>query len=233
MSTAFKNNLIRLTSVDSTNNYAFSVGEKCAVVSEFQTAGKGRMGRFFVADLGKSLLLSVLEKDVVSPELTAWVAVCVHKALTELSDMDCRIKWPNDIQVNGKKICGILVERKGDAVVIGMGINLYQDDFRELSDIATSARLCDAEIDKDELMYSILDKLDRMLTDFPQKRSEYLEYYRKHCSTVGCSISLISGEEKTPAFCTGVNEYFELEVRLEDGSMKTVSSGEISVRPAV
>ena len=230
--------LIRLDETDSTNAEALrraaDLSGDFAVTAEYQSAGRGRMGRSFASPKGSGLYISVLERRELSPELTARVAVSVAKAIESVCGLFCDIKWPNDIQYDGKKLCGILCERAPSvdaaAVVIGIGINLSQseEDFADLKDIATSLRLCGKEVDKEALTKALLTELDLMLSG--AGKDEYLSYYRAHSNCIEKSIYLISGNKKIPAYAAGISDDFELIVRLEDGSEKRISTGEISLR---
>jgi BirA family biotin operon repressor/biotin-[acetyl-CoA-carboxylase] ligase len=113
----------------STNDYARDLPAGAVVVADFQTAGRGQYGRTWTARPGSSLLLSVvvdppteLRRAVV---LTAWVAVAVSESVRRLAGIPPRIKWPNDLYLNGKKVCGILTEQ-GRTVVCGIGLNVNQ-----------------------------------------------------------------------------------------------------------
>jgi BirA family biotin operon repressor/biotin-[acetyl-CoA-carboxylase] ligase len=112
------------------------------VVADYQTTGRGQYGRSWVARPGSALLLSVL---ISTPEplrrpvvLTAWAAVGVAEAIRTLTGVQARIKWPNDLLVRGKKVCGILIEQRVGTVV-GIGLNLTQS-----ADEFAAARLPDA-----------------------------------------------------------------------------------------
>ncbi|OWK34476.1 biotin--[acetyl-CoA-carboxylase] ligase [Fimbriiglobus ruber] len=126
-------------SVASTNDVAAELASDPAndgivVVAGFQTAGRGQYGRIWESRPGVAVLMSVLLFP--PPELrravimTAWAAVGVAAAIRELAGVEARIKWPNDVFISGKKVCGILIEQK-TGVVAGMGLNLNQtaDDF--------------------------------------------------------------------------------------------------------
>jgi len=238
MKNRLSDSLIRLDETDSTNRYALDLSKEkegdFAVTAEMQTRGRGRMGRSFESPKGSGLYLTVLERRVLDPHLTPLVAVCTAKAIEKTTGLFCDIKWPNDIVFGGRKLCGILCERLGDAVAIGIGINLSQteEDFGELKDIATSLRLCGEKADKEELLSALLSGLDEMLDTYADagKRNEYLAYYRYHSNVIGKEIWLISGNKKTPALCTGINEDFELLVKYDDGKEGVISTGEISLR---
>ena len=105
-------------------------GEGLVLVAEAQTSGRGRMGRRWVSPPRRSLTFSVLLRPAVPPGLLGWApllaGVAVASALERTAGVDARLKWPNDVLVDGAKIAGILAERWGDAVVIGTGINVLQ-----------------------------------------------------------------------------------------------------------
>ncbi|MDO5440948.1 MAG: biotin--[acetyl-CoA-carboxylase] ligase [Bacillota bacterium] len=225
MENIFKNNIIRLKEVDSTNLEAFRHASTCAVVADCQTAGKGRMGRTFVSENNQGLWLSILETDILSSELTAWAGVVICKILRK-HGLEAQIKWPNDIQVNGKKICGILCEMKNQAVVIGIGINLYQEDFKDLNSIATSAKLCNIFIDKEILLSEVLDGLNQMLLDYPSKKEVYLQYFKEKCNTLNQEIAIqIEGDVKK-GIAKDIDNNFRLIIELSDGSIVTKDSGQ-------
>jgi len=125
-------------SVDSTNTAAAAFAEPehdgLAVLADFQTAGRGRYGRVWQSRPGSSLLLSVVlfpPAEFRRPSvLTAWAAVAVGEAVFALTGVQAKVKWPNDLLIRGKKVCGILIEQ-GRAVVAGIGLNLNQtaDEF--------------------------------------------------------------------------------------------------------
>lgn len=241
--------VVCLDTVDSTNEEikrrALAGAEAGLVVTaETQTGGKGRRGRSFQSLPGKGLYLSVLLKpnvplDQVS-QLTAWTAVAVCRAIETVCGVHPQIKWPNDVLVDGKKLCGILTEMGVEAetgalgyVVVGMGTNVSQttQDFGpELSDLATSLHILGAEVTRRELALALIAELDRMNAAFPHGREEYFDAYTRRCVTLGREVLLIRGDETTQATAEHLTGEFKLVVRRPDGMLETVSSGEVSVR---
>lgn len=238
-----------LNSIDSTNDEckrrAMSgapVG--LAVTANTQTGGKGRRGRSFQSLAGKGLYLSVLLRPQVPLEavsqLTAWTAVAVCRAIEQVSDIHPDIKWPNDILVDGKKLCGILTELGLEAetgalsyVVVGMGTNVSQtrEDFGpELENIATSLSILGAHVQRRVLAHALLQELDSMNAAFPSNREGYLAEYRRRCVTLGKSVRLVGPDRERMATALDVEEDFSLRIRLPDGQEEKVSSGEVSVR---
>jgi BirA family biotin operon repressor/biotin-[acetyl-CoA-carboxylase] ligase len=142
--------------------------EGLVVLAEEQTAGRGRRGRIWTAPARSSILMSVLlypEGPLADPSwLTALGAVAVAEVVSAWTGLPARIKWPNDVRVEGKKISGILVER-GEAAVVGIGLNanLGLDDFSpSLREGATSLRiLMGTTVDRSELARSLIQALDR------------------------------------------------------------------------
>jgi BirA family biotin operon repressor/biotin-[acetyl-CoA-carboxylase] ligase len=166
--------VIRLESVDSTNTYAVGLAKDpgahgTVVVADVQTAGRGQYGRSWISEPGESLLGSVL---VIPPRglnrpvvLIAWAAIALSDAIHALTGRQARIKWPNDLVIDGKKICGILTEAANDAVVVGIGLNVTQtqNDFdeRNLPD-ATSLSLTSGQtFDRDGILGTVLRHLDQ------------------------------------------------------------------------
>lgn len=242
--------LLCLDSVDSTSTEvkrqaAQGAPEGLAVVSDRQTAGRGRAGRSFHSPAGCGLYLSVLLRpalpvnDVVN--FTAWTAVAVCDGIQAACGVRPRIKWTNDLVLNGKKLGGILTElsldqKTGrlDYLVVGIGINVShgQTDFpEELQSMATSLSLAlGRPVNRDELAAHILLALDRMYAQFPAEKEAYLNQYRQDCLTVGNPVRLITPASSREAFATGIDDEFRLLVEYPDGTTEAVSTGEVSVR---
>uniref|UniRef100_UPI003AB4CD39 biotin--[acetyl-CoA-carboxylase] ligase n=1 Tax=Dysosmobacter sp. TaxID=2591382 RepID=UPI003AB4CD39 len=151
------------------------------------------------------------------------------------------IKWPNDLVLNRKKLCGILTELEWEAesgefscVIIGAGINVSQDeaDFGpEVAPIAISlAQALGTAPDRTELAAQVIRSLNALYDDFPAQNAAYLDHFRRDCLTVGNPIKVISGAEERIGTAMGISDDFGLTVRWEDGSTETLTSGEVSVR---
>ncbi len=241
--------VVCLDSVDSTNDELKrraiqGAPTGVAVTAEVQTGGKGRRGRSFQSLAGKGLYLSVLLRPQVPLEqvsqLTAWTAIAVCRAVEGLCSAKPSIKWPNDVLVDGKKLCGILTELGVEAetgalsyVVVGMGTNLSQTaaDFGpELADKAVSLAMLGAEVRRADLARALLGELDAMNAAFPDGREGYLAEYRRRCVTLGREIKLVRPQGETVATALDVDDDFSLLVRLPDGTEGRIASGEVSVR---
>lgn len=210
------------------------VPEGTALLAEMQTAGRGRLGRSFHSPAGCGIYLSVLlrpEKPASDLfDLTARVAVCVRRAISEVCGCDADIKWVNDLMLHGKKIGGILTELVGvaePAVIVGIGINCNQTDFPpELQKIAGSLFAETGKtVDREALAAAILRNLSNVFA------IDWLPEYRANCITLGCEVKLLSPQGEREGFALDVTETAALLVRLPDGTTEEVSSGEVSVRP--
>lgn len=242
-------NLIVLESTGSTNTYLKEIARSGAepgttVFAKTQTAGRGRLGRRFVADEPGVYMSYLFPTAGVSPELiprlTAVAGVCVCRAVEKECGIKPEIKWVNDIILNGKKIGGILAEalpadRNGaiPAVVIGIGINTSRRSFpEELSQIAgsvftESGKTCDDL----RLASAIADGLDREALSFGTGGlDEVLEEYRSRCGTVGSRVYFNFGGKQLEGEAEEIDDMFRLVVRLDDGSLLPLAAGEVSVR---
>jgi BirA family biotin operon repressor/biotin-[acetyl-CoA-carboxylase] ligase len=156
--------------VESTNDLAAKAAisqanDGLVILAEEQTKGRGRRGRSWASPPGSSILMSVLlfPSPVLDDLgwLTALGAVAVAEVVAELVGVEARIKWPNDVRVEGKKLAGILVER-GQGTVLGIGVNVNVEDFpADLLDSATSLqRLSGRPFDRSEVARSLIQRLD-------------------------------------------------------------------------
>lgn len=210
------------------------------LAAEKQTSGRGRLGRDFASPEG-GLYLSMLLYPQCLPEetatLTPCAAVAVSRAIEKVCGLVPEIKWPNDLQINGKKLCGILTESSVCGgkryVIIGIGINVNTDIPSlppEVQEIAASV-FCETgrRVDMEKLAAAIIRELDAMVESWTADRHYCIEEYREKCSSIGCDIYLIRGEEKIEAHVLDVDESFALTVE-QNGEKKRIDFGEISVR---
>ncbi len=251
------NNVIIYEKTDSTNNIAKSFIDKGCVdgtliLAKEQTAGKGRLGRSFSSPAGEGIYMSLVLKPDISLELisqiTLPIALSIVEAIKEICDICPKIKWPNDIIINGKKIVGILTELKNNHVIIGIGINVNNSLFSK--DIASTATSIYKETGKNydfsTLIQSIFKRFqsyyDDLLTD--KSLSSIQEAYNKclisygsevyiipHVQTLASSNPLqISTAGLTSHICKGIDSNGCLICISKSGEEFHVNSGEVSVR---
>lgn len=234
--------------IDSTSSYlqslaAMGAPEGTAVFADSQSAGKGRLGRSFHSPAGSGLYMSVLLRPDCRPEkimhLTCAVAVAVCQAIENVTGFRPQIKWVNDIVWQGKKLGGILTSLSVNATtglvdwaIVGIGINCANIAFPEaLKQIATSlGAVTGQQIDRTVLAAELVRQLAFMRDDLTEKHGKYLEQYRKNCVVIGKNVRLIRGDECREAMVLDIDEDGALIVRLADGRIETVNSGEVSLR---
>jgi len=237
-------------SVESTNDLLKGLANSGAahgtvVVADEQTRGRGRLGREWSSAAGKGIWMSVLLRPELHPAsvqaITLAVAVAVCRAIEPLLREKPGIKWPNDILVGSRKICGILTELSAEAervswVIAGIGLNTHSlpEDFPpELRDKATSLVQHLREgvsPDRARLAAEILNQLEPVYEDFLKSGpGPMLEEWRQRSATLGKMVELVRGTEKIRALALDVGEDGRLRVQLEDGSIREIFSGEISL----
>ena len=237
--------IINLDEVDSTNEYlkrmvedGYDSDEMLTVTAQFQTAGKGRRGRQWFSDPGTALMFSVLVKPKLAMDdfsmITLIMAMAVRQSLKDI-DIDTRIKWPNDLVLGDKKICGILTEAllESKRLIVGVGINTNQESIpQELKDSATSILLeTDDCVDHDSLLDSILFNFEKLLDrlsesgDMTDLKSEYEEAL----VSLDKEVTVLDPAGEFNGICKGIDNKGQLIVSHE-GQDTYVYAGEVSVR---
>ena len=226
--------------VDSTNLYlrrlSGAVPDGTAVIAKAQRAGRGRAGRSFLSPEG-GLYLSVLLRPAVEPErlptLTPVAAAAVCRAVEKTCGVSCGIKWPNDVLLDGKKICGILVESvlggEKNCVIVGIGINANTPSFpEELRGIAGSiAAAAGRPVDLHALAAEVLSAFDALYALWLDDGGAAVrEEYRLRCLSVGREV--LAGGRRGTALAVG--DDYSLLVRWENGAEEALRFGEVSVR---
>lgn len=242
----------RFASVDSTNEAvkraaAAGAPEGWLAVADEQTAGKGRRGRSWASPPGESLYFSFLLKPDLAPALLPQVTIvaglAVANAIRRELQLPALIKWPNDIVIGGKKVCGILTEAfscgGGTAVVVGIGINVNTAAFpKELQDRATSLFLersgsgNAAPVDRDALLMAVLAAYAEGYARFMEEGSlaRIREAYEALMVSLGKQVRIEDPAGAYTAVCRGIGADGAMRIALPDGTEQMVSSGEISVR---
>ena len=213
------------------------------VVADKQTAGKGRRGRTWESPAGANLYFSILLRPSFAtekaPMLTLVMAYSAAKVIREQLHMEAMIKWPNDLVLSKKKICGILTEMslKGmdiDYIVVGTGINVNLTTFpEELKETATSLFLeKGVQVDRDALLDAVLQEFWKQYEIFAEIQD--LSYLQKEYNEIlvncGKEVCVLEPRNEYKAIAQGINETGELLVTKADGSESVVYAGEVSVR---
>lgn len=213
-------------------------------LAEAQTGGKGRMGRVWTSPPGQNIYMNLLLMEPeISPmnaaSLTLVMGLSVAQASTEVTGKKAGIKWPNDVVMSGKKICGILTEMQifGNMpkyITIGVGINVNQKEFpEELQDKATSLMLETGEIlVREEVAAKTLEYFEKNYEKFleTQDLSRLKAEYEALLLNQNQPVRLIEKGVESRGIARGITEKGELLVEFETGEIRKVLSGEVSVR---
>jgi BirA family biotin operon repressor/biotin-[acetyl-CoA-carboxylase] ligase len=231
--------------IDSTNNCARALAgcqaeEGTVVIAEEQTAGKGRLGRAWLATPGENLTFSVILRPNLPPEemnlLPLFVAVGIAAAVESAISMKVRCKWPNDLLLDGKKFAGVLMEgavsnNAVDSVVVGIGINVNQTLFPpELAERATSLRLATGTFfDRDALFRAILLSLETeydslSASGFQQVLPRWLSY----APIVGRQVTISQDGSILAGTVRGISKHGGLILETS-GEERVVFAGDVTI----
>lgn len=233
---------------DSTNNRAKDAGEKggehgTLFVADRQVAGKGRRGRSWDSPAGTSIYMTILlHPDMLpskAPRLTLLMALAVAEGIQKVTGLETQIKWPNDIVIHGRKVCGILTEMSAEIdyinyVVIGVGINVNQETFpEEIHERAVSLKAeTGTSVKRSELIAAAMESFEKYYEIFLKTGdlSEVREQYNSLLVNINKEVKVLEPGNEYEAYALGINETGELIVRLPGGQKKEVYAGEVSVR---
>lgn len=225
---------VYLESVDSTNSYLKRIiketglADGMSVMAEMQTAGRGRMGRSWLSIKGDTLCMSIALKTPYAEGFTLLVALAVYDALKPFSgEKELKVKWPNDIICENKKLCGILCERVSEYTVIGIGININSKSFAsEIENKATSLYLLSGkENDLREIFKAVNKAFENTLTKYGFTFSnDAKNKYESLCANIGKAVAT----EKFSGVAVGIADSGALLVKTQD-EIVNISSGEVAV----
>jgi BirA family biotin operon repressor/biotin-[acetyl-CoA-carboxylase] ligase len=242
----FTSKILRFESLPSTNLEAArqaiaGAAEGVCVVAREQTAGRGRLQRHWVSPKNAGLYFSIIIRpqfeQSIWPLLTLMAAVAVHDALLEACEIATDIKWPNDILVNDKKLCGILAETvetpQGRAVVVGIGINLTIGSLPpELESVATSVEAAcnqkpDSQVVLDALVRALASRYEVLnRADGPK------EIIRQWCAlssySEGKLVRVSENNESFVGTTRGLQRDGALRVETDNGEIRIVRAGDVT-----
>lgn len=238
--------LEEVTSTNTLLKEMAAAGEKEGkiVIANSQTGGKGRMGRKFFSPRNSGVYISVLLRpDAMAPEralkITTMAAVAASRAIEEVTGKEAKIKWVNDIFVDGLKVVGILTEAsmsmesgRLEFAVLGIGFNVYQpeggfpEELREIAGALLSEKMPDA---KNRIAAAFLNHFFEIYDD--AEHLHYEDYYREKSLVLGKDVDVLAASGTRRALVLDITEDCNLIVRYEDGSEGVLSSGEVRIRP--
>ncbi|SHJ89378.1 biotin--[acetyl-CoA-carboxylase] ligase [Paramaledivibacter caminithermalis] len=234
--------------IDSTNNYAKKLAldgalEGTIVISEEQTGGRGRLGRHWVSPAGDNIYMSMILRPTIYPneaaKITIIAAASIANSINKVTGLEAGIKWPNDIIIDNKKVCGILTEMSAELnninyVILGMGVNVNIDKFpKEIDHIATSLKKAlGTEVSRKEILINIVKEFEELYYNFINTGSlkKTVDICKKKSVTLGKIVNIINKNEIMIAEAIDITENGELVIRKDNGEIINIISGEVSVR---
>lgn len=216
--------------------------EGTVVIAEVQTEGRGRQGRSWVSRPG-NLLLSVLFRPDISqlPFVSVIGGLAASRAVRKVAGLDPRIKWPNDLMLDGNKVAGILAESaiEGESVcyaVLGIGMNVahYPDDNEEIAGIATSVdKAAGKEVPRESLLRQLLMDLDDLYRRLPapgrDAENSPVTEWSQLLETTGRRVTATFRDERFEGEAVGVDETGNLLLRLRSGQLMTLTAGDVTL----
>ena len=236
-----------LYTVDSTNAFAVRLlaGNKppphgTLVVAEQQSAGRGRLGRKWISAPGLGLYFTVIIRPEIpsslGPLMTLAAAVAAHESIERVTGLDVDIKWPNDLLVGNKKVCGILCELQAEldrvsSIAMGIGINVNQSEFPdEIAPIATSLSMASGRRQsRIELLLDFLATFERLYLRFLSVGAPVVTdaWTRASSFASGRRLEVQDGMRRIAGVTAGLESLGGLRLRQEDGSVEVVYSGDV------
>jgi BirA family biotin operon repressor/biotin-[acetyl-CoA-carboxylase] ligase len=232
--------------IDSTNTFARSLkGNELShgtlVIAEEQSAGRGRMNRQWVGETGKNLLFSIVVMPDFSHEKISLLpfagSLAVSDAIESVTGLSTTCKWPNDVLINNKKVCGMLLETATGApviekVILGIGINVNQEQFPEdLQHKATSlTNECGTTVDRIRLLQLVLEEFENryaQLAQFPPL--QLLNDWKMKALLFGKKITVLESEFSYDATAIDLAEDGSLIIKTDDGLTKHIFAGDVSL----
>ena len=238
-------NIIHLETVDSTNDYLKKINNQVedgtVVISDEQTKGKGRLGRKWQSKSREGIWMSIILKPEIipykAPFITLIAGASIVKALNNLQ-VPAKIKWPNDIIINNKKVSGILTELSADIektnyIIVGIGINVNNSEFdRDLKEKATSLYKEHYKLSKVDIVTEILHELEKLYKDYIDRdcKEETLKICKEYSAIINKYVYIVKENEKELVKCVDINKEGNLIVRDSNNKLKEIISGEVSIR---
>lgn len=233
--------------IDSTNEYAKklienNVDEGTLIISNYQTNGKGRFNKSWVGNKGDSIFLSLILKpnielfSIMRVTLLAGISVC--NTIKNFTGLDVKIKWPNDIIIDNKKVCGILTEVNAQIenisyVILGIGINVNNNEFStNLKDKATSIFLqTNKKFERQKIIASFLENFESTYFNYIKQKdfSIYLNEYKNLCLNLGRECKIIYNKKIIVGKVIDISDLGEIIFETKEGILN-IHSGEVSIR---
>lgn len=215
--------------------------EGTVILAEEQTAGRGRLGRAWVSPPGSNLYLTLIMRPSVEclRSLGMVAPLAVVEAVEEVTGVSPRIKWPNDVLVGRRKLCGVLIDTGlvGSGVMyalvgIGLNVNLDVGSLPEIAQVATSLR-CELgrEVPREEVLAALLNRFEGLYRAWPEG-PQVFEAWRSRLETLGQRVRVAFGNQREEGVAEDVDREGCLLLRRDDGSLIRLAAGEVTLREA-
>jgi len=215
------------------------IGEGTIIVAGEQTAGRGRLGRKWLSPQGGSLSLSIIICPDLEqlPRLNMVASLAVVQSIEKSTGLKPLIKWPNDVLISGRKVCGILIENifvgnQVKAAIVGIGINIKFDPllFPEISTIATSLSTeSRREVSRWQILRTLVEEFEQIYQELQAGGLVY-ERWLARVETLGKLVRLKSGDGVEEGYVESIDTDGSLQLKRLDGSLITVVVGEVTLR---
>lgn len=220
--------------------------EGTVVLAEEQTGGRGRMGKTFFSPFGKGIWMSLILRPKqpvhLAQQLTLLAGVAIRRAILKTTGIEAGIKWPNDLLVDGKKVCGILLESATEDDVVryciagfGISVNLKAEDYPdELKPVATSLKMALGScVNRNDLIVSILHEMESLYRLYNQEGFQPIaSLWESSSITMNRSVSVHSSRGMLSGTAAGLHPSGALLVKTDEGELVPIFSGDIRVKPA-
>ena len=242
----FGKNIFSFDTLNSTNTFAKSLSKEevphgTLIIAEEQTAGRGRLQRNWVSPAGKNLLFSIILYPDFGIEKISLLpfagSLAIADAIETITGLSSTCKWPNDVLINGKKVCGMLLESSlgnsvQEKIILGIGLNVNQEEFSEELKFKASSLQIESGIviNRVTLLQKILEELENryeQLSHFPAQ--QLLNDWRMKALLFGKKITVLESEFSFTATAIDVNEDGSLIIETEDGQKRNIFSGDVSL----
>lgn len=237
----------RYDEIDSTNIRAkewakSGTPEGSIVLAESQSAGKGRLGRTWLSPKGTGIWMSIILRPHISPQqisqVTLVAGMSMRRAISEVTGLEAKIKWPNDIIVGEKKVCGILTEMAARAnhaeyVVVGIGVNVNDESLDEAIPHATSLALeGGCAYDREQIIIQFANIFEGYYEVFLNTGNlgGLIKEYKDNCINLGKQVRISNNQEEYIAYVEDIDVDGSLIIKKADGRCETIFTGEVSVR---
>ena len=232
--------------IDSTNTFAKTLTKEesphgTIVVAEEQTAGRGRLGRTWLAAKGENILFTIVFRELhalQNPALVPYaIALAVADAIQSVTGVTVKCKWPNDLLIGDKKVCGMLLEssvtpdRTTEKLIVGIGLNVNQRNFSDgVAAIATSLRQHSVKkINRVRLLQSILVEIEKRYTQLKTSSVSIIEEWKERTFIFGKKIVLIEQDSSAEVIAKDLAQDGALLIQTPDGQIRPVYAGDVSV----